>query len=109
MQKTLMRRFFIIISITWFAFYSIGQNRFTSNPKLTDRIEAISDSIEAGNDESLLSVLTEMRDSLEHSPTFDAYNYVHVVWCMNSIFAAQQNLEKFDNSINEAFSLFEKN
>lgn len=108
MQETHMKRVYIIIFISWFALYSIGQNRFTSNPKLTDKVEAISDSIDLGNEEALLSVLIEMRDSLEHTPVFDAYNYVHVVWCMNKIFGAQENLEKYDNSIKGAFSLFEK-
>lgn len=108
MQETLMKQVLIIILVLGSFLFVLGENRFTTNSRLTDRIEAINFSIENGDYEKQLPILLGMRDSLEHESIFDAYNYVHVVWCLNNIYIEQHELELLDKSISDAFNVFDR-
>lgn len=103
-----MKHFLIIILLFNCLFSLKGKNQFSPNSQLTDRIEIINDSISRGVGKNLLPELLNLRDSLESSPIFDGYNYVHVVWCINEIYFTQQDLKNVRNSIDVAFDLFEK-
>ncbi len=108
MQETSMRHSVIIVLFFILAFSLAGKNKFSDNSQLTDRIDAICDSINDGHGDKLLPELFIMKDSIERASIFDAYNYVHVVWCINSINVLQQDLEAFRNTIDDAFDFFDK-